>query len=302
MKMNNLISKLDQILSDVASCRLDYQPIEFIHPDDWEEVDLERLMSSAPRSVKYVRGKGPDLLGVPVYMHSKLTGLAIVRGSSAGAPVNPVPIAELLSTLIELRLSTESHSNALVSFEERLRVQEGMSGNVIPLRPTRLSQVRQWRSLLDEAEAKERAGCAEKVRVEARSLLIDDASAEEARRTALEHHERSGRWAFLSITDLAPETFESPANLEALGEVTVFIEDLASVPASHQARLAELLSSSSDGPSTIVVAALRAEDRHKVMPALLERFQPLERQISDFGDHFIPFNVHLLDPDQAPVQ
>lgn len=301
--MNDLIVKLDQILSGLTSCRLDFQSSELINSDDWNESELQRLMANEALGTKYINGKNPDILGVPVYMHGRFAGLAVVRGRIEGSPLNPASFAELLSTLIELRMTSETRSSALISFEERLRIQEGFSGNVTPIRPTRLSQVRAWRNQLEENENRKTSkGQVNNIRMTG-PMLLEDMDPEDAKRVALNLHEISGRWAFLSISDLAPETFESTDSLHALGGVTLFIEDLSLVTTSQQIRLAELLSRSPSDDSPTIIACMSSEDRDKVMPHLLEMLQTSQRvRVEDPNRaHIIPFDLRLLDQDQAPV-
>jgi len=303
--MNDLITKLDQILVGLTSCRLDYQPREFINPNEWEESELRRLKTGDFRNISTLKGRAPETYGIPVVLHDKFAGLAVVRGPLEKSPLDPSSLAELLAALIEMRMNTEARSNALSSFEERIRVQEGLSGNVTPLRPTRLSQVRMWLNRLEDEEARETAKSRDDdARDFASPLLIEDVTPEEGKRIAIERHEKSGRWAFLSITDLAPETFESPDGLQALGGVTLFVEDLSTVPTSQQLRLAELLSRSLDEDTPTVIACIKAENRDKVMPHLLELLQPYKRtkEMEINRPYFIPYDLRLLDQDQAPVQ
>lgn len=304
--MNDLMTKLNRILTGLTSCRLEFQPRDFIDSNEWQESDLRRLKAGDVRSVSIIKGRAPETHGIPVVLHNRFAGLAVLRGPLEKSVLNSTSLAELIATLIELRMNAEAHSNALSSFEERLRVHEGMSGNVTPIRPTRLARVRMLRDRLEEREARETAKGRKSGEEQDYSspLLIEDVTPEEAKRIALERHENSGRWAFLSISDLAPETFESADGLQALGGVTLFVEDLASIPTSQQIRLAELLSRSLDEGTPTVIACIKPENRNKVMPHLLDLLQPYKRT-RDVGlkrPYFIPYDLRLLDQDQAPVQ
>lgn len=85
-------------------------------------------------------------------------------------------------------------------------------------------------------------------------FLIQSSSAEDIFKMALEIHSQSQRYAFLSLNDLDPTALESVKKINGLGEITVFIPDIAGVTALQQAQLELYYSSPRDKISAQFVA------------------------------------------------
>jgi hypothetical protein len=159
-------------------------------------------------------------------------------------------------------------------------------------------------------------------------LLIESESNTSIARMAFELHERSERWAFLSLHDLASDTLDTRENLKGLGAITLFIQDLSALTAAQQIRLAEYLSAQPTSEMPQIIAGITSnEKRENILPALLSHFTvarwPLStatessaRMADDFAKlnstpvndptqanrgRLIPFDLRMLDPDQAPV-
>lgn len=300
----DMVSKINHILCGLTTCRFVFQPTDTIVSADWNANELrEAKRSESVRGNKAVvsslRG---DSYGIPVFIQNSFAGLAVIYNSEMKKNDDPFELAELLTNLLELKLNNETSATSLRSLEERMTVQEGQAANVTQIRPTRLSRIRAIRRRLEEMEKQHNQDPVEKDQA---SLLMENTPAEDARRSAVRIHEESGRWALLSIDDLSSDTFDSRENLVALGGITLFVPDLAKLTPPQQIRLAEHLAQEPSIETPRVVAAIRTENRHMVMSHLLSLFKTHAfdgRTSTDPNQaRLIPFDIRLLDQDQAPV-
>jgi predicted Rossmann fold nucleotide-binding protein DprA/Smf involved in DNA uptake len=153
-------------------------------------------------------------------------------------------------------------------------------------------------------------------------------------RVAIEIHELSGRWAFVSVEDLPADVFANRESIEKLGGLTLFIRDIASLSTNQQLKLAEYLAraASDDTPHVIAASSLSVDDlihQGRILPYLSRLFtvstlnttsnksaaqitkelveaslqQLVENARSatvsehQVGENFIPFNAQYFNPD-----
>lgn len=316
MNTTEVIERINKILGGLAACKLEFQTRDVLNSKDWDDADLRLLLSSKDLShmPKYITAKSTMTFGFPIRVNGILVGIASLNDWPTAMPQELIALAELLAVVIEERLALSMRSQTLKSLEDRLRIQE-KPGNVTPLRITRLEQVRRSIAEIEKEKIESDAG-------ETGPLLLEGEDETTTARLAFELHERSGRWAFLSLEDLATDILETRDNLKSLGGITLFIRDLAALTTKQQIRLAEYLAIQPSKEMPQVIASVRRfEDFGRVMPHLLAYFSrapemPTSSSISDKADEIsvtaigpvnnpananrgrlIPFSRHLLDPD-----
>jgi hypothetical protein len=106
-------------------------------------------------------------------------------------------------------------------------------------------------------------------------VLIEASESEVAAlsRIATDLHDRTGAWAMFGINDITRDVFESKTGLEELGQVTIFIPDIAKLTTQQQIRFAEQLSNPKNTLQVIAVTSMspsELNDQRKALPYLLE--------------------------------
>jgi hypothetical protein len=105
-------------------------------------------------------------------------------------------------------------------------------------------------------------------------FLIEAKNTEDIFKMALEVHSRSQRFAFLSLSDLDPSSIETVQGMRALGEITIYVQDITQLSHEQQSYICAYYMSSRDkmGPQFIVGSAYSIAELHasrKVLPELL---------------------------------
>lgn len=326
MAMIEIVAKLNRILDGLMGCSLEFQPASDLSLDNWNESELlPFLENSRSEALQYIESVNGSQVAFPVNLQGRFAGLAVVNGWKDSKPRELLLLAELMTMMIEYSLSKEDRNERLRLIEERIQLMDE-SSNVIPLRPSQFSRVLQ----LTEPEIRP---IRSKSPLTSMPLLIETKPGFPLHRIALEVHNQSGRWAFVSAEDLPPDIFDSRKNLEQLGSVTLFIRDLSILTTNQQLKLAEYLAIKPSADMPHVIAGVNSpiqelENKRAVLQALLGLFckstlqwteKSTEEITSDLvnaslrhileqtreshqvGSHIVPFHIQYFDPDHSTV-
>lgn len=329
--MTDLISKLNRIFEGILDCRFEFQPREKLSTELWSREDLALLDGTITEPPRYIESFRSGCFGFPVNINGAFAGLAIVNGFHGADPTKLLMLAELFTLLFESGLRLQDRKEQLRSIEERLRLLEE-SSNVIPLH--RSSRARHQRHLqVIETPAPVPAAA---IPLVSKPLLIEIREDFPLHKIAIEIHQLSGRWAFISVNDLPEDIFSSKENLQQLGAVTLYIPQLAHLTTNQQLKLAEYLASepTEDMPQIIAgtdESANSLKESKRVLEHLLDLFfvsnlqwapKTREEVTSDLinaslrhllehandlkeshqiGDNFIPFHIQYFDPDHPTM-
>jgi hypothetical protein len=256
-------------------------------------------------------------------------GLAIVFGFKDARPQRLMLLAELMAMVLDYGVRAGDRAEKLRVIEERM-AQFDDSSNVIPLRPARYERVLQvTESIVEQPDSLTSP-------LLTSPLLLVTTAQFPLNRIAVEIHQLSGRWAFVSVNDLPADVFGSRESIEQLGGLTLFIRDIAALTTNQQLKLAEYLAraSSEETPHVIAGANESVEDllhHGRILPYLSRLFTvsvldtasnksaaqittelvnaSLQQLVSNtradvaeehqIGDHFIPFNSQYFHPDDT---
>jgi len=266
--MSDIMNKINRILTGLTGCQLEFQPLERLNPIEWNTEALGNLIGGS--RTRYIEGESNGSFGFPVNSGGALAGLAIVRDMTGARPAQLAELADLLAAVLANSLERETRIETARLVEERLHLVEG-NNNVVPMRPARAPREEmEWAELPEAPVPVDNA-------ISALPLLIEAPEGFPSQRLALDVHQMSARWAFLSLNDLAPNILDSREELKALAGITLFIPDLARLTERQQQKLTEYLATK-PGPEmpqviagvTTPVETLRREAR--VLPRLIDSF------------------------------
>lgn len=315
--MDELLVRLNQIFSSLVGSRLAFVPITQIDVETWGVDELAAMAGSTAGAPAYVKDQEGRSIGFPVRdAQNALAGLAVVSNWRPADSRRVFDLAELAASLIARRLTGQTDRvETLRHAEEHFQLQTNPK-NVIPLRRTRLPQTEHLWPVPPPPK------------FNATSLLIQVKRGFPVHQFASEVHSRTERWAFLSVSDLPEDAFESRETLKQLGAITLFIENLAMLPLEHQAKLAEYLRTVPTEDTPMILAAIQddpdeLEARNKLDPALRSALayarMPWNPQDTDAATirkslrlmidgrapeaetHFVPFHQSLLEDEQPTV-
>lgn len=324
--MTETISRINRLLEGLMSCKLEFHSVENLSPDQWNSRDLALMKVNEENRPTYIEGESSGDFGFPVNLHGSFAGLAVVRGWQGAKPAHLIQLAELLTCVLESSLAREERGDRLRLIEERLHLIEDQS-NVIPMQRSRLAQALELIELPSEPVAVDAP-------VTSTPLLIETRPGFPLQRIAIEIHQMSARWAFLSLESLSADVLDSREGLKELGGITLFIEDISRLSAHQIEKLTEYLATKpgTDMPQVIAgalepVANLRASG--KISARLIEQMCVAELNWSDrtseqvttelieaslrfilektresvrVGNEparFLPFNIQHLDPNPS---
>lgn len=326
--MQQVTKRLNRIFENVLGCQLDYCSVDDISMVDWNLKDITELKGEVALSPKYVVCQTSDAFGFPIRRNNQLMGLAVVKGFKDARPSRLLTLAELMAMVLDYGVRAGDRSEKLRIIEQRM-ASFNDSSNVIPLRPARFERVLQVTELESPNEP------AESPLLTSPLLLVADA-AFPLNRVAIEIHELSKRWAFVSIEDLPADVLSSRESIEKLGGLTLFIRDISKLTTNQQLKLGEYLgrAMSDDTPFVIAGANESIDDlvhAGKVLPHVSRLFTvstlntsskktaaQITRELVDaslqqivsntrtniadehrVGDHFIPFNAQYFNPEDT---
>jgi hypothetical protein len=329
MAMHEITNRLNRIFENVLGCRLEFQPVDNLSTTDWDLGDLAELKSDSKLSPKYIVCESTDSFGFPVRREETLIGLAVVHGFKDSRPQRLLILAELMAMVLDYGIRTGDRNEKLRIIEERIAMLDETS-NVIPLRPARYERVLQ----LTETVVQQNESI--KSPLLTSPLLLVSTAGFPLNRIAVEIHQLSNRWAFVSAEDLPADIFNSREALEQLGGLTLFIRDISTLTTNQQLKLSEYLarSASDETPHVIAGANESIDDlvhQGKVLPYLSRLFTvtalntssnksaaqittelvnaSIQHIVSNaredvmdshqIGDNFIPFNAQYFHPDDT---
>jgi len=329
MAIEQVTKRLNRIFENVLGCKLEYVRTEDLSLVDWDFKDLTEIKGEVSIAPKYIVCNSTDSFGFPVRREGQLMGLAVVREFKDSRPQRLLLLAELMTMVLDYGVRAGDRSEKLRVIEERME-QFNESSNIIPLRPARFERVLQ----VTETEIAPADPLSSPL-LESPLLLISEDQFP-VNRIAVEIHEMSGRWAFISAEDVPSETFNSRESIEQLGGLTLFIRDIAKLTTNQQLKLAEYLgrASSEDTPHVIAGATMSVDDlvhQNLILPHLSRLFTvstlnttsnktaaqitkelveaSLQQLVSktrssvvsehQVGDHFIPFNAQYFNPEDT---
>jgi hypothetical protein len=319
MAMTEKIAKINRIIDGLMGCKLEFEPIQNLVQDQWNQEALSALSSEASQLPFYIEGRDQGRFGFPVRIEGTLAGLAVVEGFSQARPDQLINLAELVSLVLEYGLMHDERVEGLRALEERTILGEEKASNVIPLRPVRTLHPDYSNVIEDLSSARDILPSS----LTSTPLLIETNASFPLHRIALEIHELSGRWAMFNIEDMPSDILNSREGLKELGAVTLFIRDLEKLTVAQQLKLAEYLATqpSTEMPqviagvngSTINLSETLGNSRH-ILPHLLGLFcisnLPWTAQTPDqVTREFISTSLHHLlqrtqksnqNPDQTP--
>lgn len=162
----------------------------------------------------------------PVYRDQMIVGTAVISGVS----LQDCDLSDDLKQWIELYI--EAYNFSIQAYEHNENIQKIetylIAQEEIPKPLSNVISLQQRRSKSDTLQMKNRshlrAGFAQ-------SYLIESTDMMEAFKLAQEIHHISGRFAFISLTDLVPV---SASSFLELGDVTIWIKELAELTHEHQ--------------------------------------------------------------------
>jgi hypothetical protein len=271
MAIEQITMRLNRIFENVLGCRLEYQRTEDLSLVDWDFKDLTEMKGDAAIAPKYIVSKSTDSFGFPVRRENELMGLAVVHGFKDARPKRLLILAELMTMVLDYGVRAGDRADKLRIIEERMTEFADESSNVIPLRPARFERVLQ----VTETEYEEHDSLTSPL-LNSPLLLVSTAQFP-VNRVAIEIHELSGRWAFVSVEDLPADVFNSRESIEELGGLTLFIRDIAALNTNQQLKLAEYLAraASEDTPHVIAATSASIDDlihQGRILPYLSRLF------------------------------
>ncbi|MES2962384.1 MAG: hypothetical protein V4760_00745 [Bdellovibrionota bacterium] len=329
MAMNETIVRMNRIFENVLGCTLEFQAAEELSLGLWSSGDLADCRSNRPGLPQYVESLQADSFGFPVNHENQFAGFVVVHGMKEARPKKLIIMAELVSMVLEYGLKQEDRRERLRLIEERLFLMDESTksnSNIIPLRPARFEKVLEVTEMDFETEVPASP-------LITMPLLLQVDPTFPLHRVALEIHNMSRRWAFLSLTDLPSDILSSKENLQQLGGITLFIPDLAKLSTEQQIRLAEYLAMkpTDDAPQVVAGVVEQVEQLElsgRLMAHLTEHFMisKLEftskssqqvtsdlieaslqhicdqmRETHAIGDHVVPFHIQYFQTEETGV-
>lgn len=271
MLIDEIMTKLNRILEGLMSCRLEFQPVSQLSPDEWNTRDLALMCVNEESAPSYVEGESTGAFGFPVNLHGTFAGLAVVRGMRGARSAQLIQLAELLTAVLESSVTRQDRGDRLRMMEEQiqlLREEMKEDSNVVKLRSSRPTQEFSVTDMPEPYEPIESP-------ITTTPLLIQVTPGFPLQRIALEIHHMAGRWAFLAIENLASDVLDSREGLKELGGITLYIEDICKLSEHQQVKLAEYLATqpSQDMPQIIagtIESARMLRENGKISARLLD--------------------------------
>lgn len=332
----HLMARINRIFDGLLGCPLEFQAASSLTSDEWNEDDLLIFQTSTEGYPLFVEHKNENAYGFPVNIRGDFMGLAIAkinRGTSEFSGQKVVLLAELFPMVLSDSLKTEERLDHLRMLEQRLYLIQS-SPNVIPLHPNRLPEAVvdiDLNTLMSTQNTSQNPH--HKSPLTSLPLLIETKPNFPLQRIAVEIHQRSGRWALVSVEDLPSEIFQSRESLIQLGAITLFIRDISKLTTNQQLKLAEYLSiqPSADMPHVIAgticppqelmekqlvlshlidlfcISSLQWTDKspdqvtRQLIDSSLQHILHHARETNRVGDHVIPFHPQYFDPDHPTM-
>jgi hypothetical protein len=224
------MTQLNRIFKGLLGYNLEFQTKAEIDRSLW-------LMNEASDS-PYWTSKIPGLFGFPILIDGHLTGLISIRnlgGTNSPDSIKLIQLSELFVLILSRSLQDQERKDVLQGIEARLQLIENKNSNIIFMskaRETAQAPAQIFTTVLPIASKEP----TELPKLQ-QPLLVQLQNQERAEKIAIDLHNLTSCWAFLSIDDLPFDIFKSKEELQSLGSVTIFIRDLAKLSATKQAEL-----------------------------------------------------------------
>lgn len=251
--MDELLARLNQIFSSLVGSRLTFVPLAQLDIELWGVDELAAIAGNATGAPAYVKDQEQRRIGFPVRdRQNGLAGLAIVSDWRLADSKRVFELADFASSLIAHRLSGHDETaERLKRAEEHFALQSAeirtTAKNVIPLRRTRLPQAEHLWPVPPPPK------------INAPSLMIQVKPGFPILRFVTEVHDRTERWAFVSLTDLPSDTWESRETFKSLGAITIFVENLKALDLERQKLIASYLRSVPKDDAPLLLVAIEEE-------------------------------------------
>jgi hypothetical protein len=263
------VQKLNKVLDGFGGYPLQFQLLDSLKGDEWDIPSLQSFSNSETHP-PYIQGRKTGAYGFPVYLANRFMGLVTTNNLDVTSNQRLQQLSDLVTLVLETALSSREQIDFLDQVEQRLLCAEP-SPNVISFRNVR-EELRRETAAAIKAPLN-----APVVDVLHRPLLLYVTAKLPLERVAVEIHNRTQRWAFISVDDLPDDIFQTPEGLRDLGAMTLFVRDIARLTENQQNTLAEYISipMSPDVPLLIVgttVSPVELERSGRVRGDLLRKF------------------------------
>lgn len=335
MLINDLVIRINKLFEGIFGCSFEFQPTDRLDGNFWKKQDLDMMLTSETERPSYIEGSADGSYGFPLNLQGGFAGLIVVKQWKGVDPQQVLLLAEFLTLSVETSLRYEDRRERLQLIEERLRTMDEKS-NVVPFRRRSTessSQIENFYDLIDWSEPEEMPTTSPANPVTTLPLLIETSPQFPLRRVALEIHQLTNRWAFISVDDLPADIFDSRDSLKQLGAITLFIPRLDLLNTHQQLRLAEYLASQPGEDSPQIISGICDSPQHLVdtnrvlahltnsfchaqlqwseksatqitselINASLQHIVEQTRQSHQVGSKMIPFHIQYFDQQNRPL-
>ncbi len=323
--MNDLVARLDGIFLGLLGCRLQFVPVDQITEQEWNDEDLARLKqdaegagsAGASTTKQFIHDKSQNRIAFPVRQSGTFAGLAVVNDWKTAEKPRLLELAEFMTALMSHELERDGDRQQTLRRTEVEMELQRENTNVIRLRPFARNQVVR----LDTAFYSPTPA-------QVPSLLLQHADGFPLQRVAFETHSRTARWAFISLTDLPIDIFDSVENFKSIGAVTLFIEDLTTLSLERQQNLRDYMATIESNEIPLIIAGVSENPEHLIAAGVLDDglcrrlvynhlpWNPQDKisitvrkcvHLLVDGKkwppttHFVPYHSNYHDPEKPPV-
>jgi hypothetical protein len=252
------VEKLSRLFEKQFGCRMSFSGHEEFLGGDHKDL-YHLLRRGEPVTAE-------DSIYFPVFFHEDLVGAAHVITTKQFESHTLKHLHGVIRLMIENRLSKMENIEILTELEMHLLSQQARAQSLNRDNVVKLSAYKSNPYPLPENKINKSFSFA---------FLIQSQDPEDIFKMALELHSRSGRYAFLPIRDLSPDTFASAEAFKKLGPISVFLSDITTLSIEQQNVLLKYYQSARDqdcpqiiAGTNVSVAALKNDAR--ILPELLQ--------------------------------
>ena len=276
--MESLIQRLEKIFLGQFGCRLTFLADNDIQVSDWDKNGLLDLRNGHSLFVRDVNGKR---MGFAVHTKGEFAGLAIVSDIKGEESERLMDLAGFAVAMLEEEVTNKNNKPEILQRAEENMILQDSKKNVVPFRPLR--PMEDPFSVLPTPKST------------VMSTLVVAKEGFPFQRLGIDVHVRSGRVAFLPVKDLVAGSLDSVEAIKDLGSITIFVENIASLPMQQQAQLASFLGSQPDEDLPIILACTTETIEDLLVDGKLDK--ELAKQLMTVR---IPWNPQ--DTDSATVK
>lgn len=254
------------------------------HKADFSFVSRSELDLSSNTGLReeLLKGKplfcGDDVL-MPIFLRGSLAGAGKLTRAASLLEDQLRYLHQVMRMMIESSLMNIDRLDTLELLENHLKSIETKKTNVV--------RIKDYQETGYEVENKFRKLTA----ALNFPCLIESVRPEDIFKMSLEIHEFSCRYAFIPLSDLAKDVFETPEKMKSLGPVSIFIEDIMSVDLGLQKKFIQFLDSKRDRLSPqFIVGTTAPYSELKKSPLISSEF--LSKITIGYLYMSEPFNVY----------